>query len=206
MSEESLDQIGLRHKTDKASSHHGYTPIYESYFSSIRKNPISILEIGVQFGNSLKMWSDYFPRATISGVDILSEFTPTNQRISLSVGDQGSIGFWKIYASGKAWDIIVDDGCHVIGPQKSSFTMLWDHVNGGGFYVIEDIYTWWDSHFNADIVPAGQWIWEMIASLNLHGKAYHGKPMKITNMVLNEWEKTIEFIHFHPGLVIFKKK
>ena len=77
-----LDALARLHGTDKSSHHHGYTRLYERHFASRRATVRRLLEIGVggtsswrgydttQGGQSLRMWSDYFPNAEIVGVDI----------------------------------------------------------------------------------------------------------------------------------------
>lgn len=67
---ESLDSIGLRYGTDKASPSNDFLSFYERYFEPLRGRPIKLLEIGVMDGASLRTWRDYFPNGTIIGVDI----------------------------------------------------------------------------------------------------------------------------------------
>ena len=47
--------------------------------------------------------------------------------------------------SGGQYDMVIDDGGHLMKLQKPSFEVLWDHVMPGGVYFIEDL----------DVVPAG---------------------------------------------------
>ena len=56
--------------TDKGTRH-SYIPIYEELFpSENRKDIKNVLEIGIAWGGSIKLWSDYFPNAKICGIDI----------------------------------------------------------------------------------------------------------------------------------------
>ena len=43
----------------------GFFPIYEKYLQKFQNKKINILEIGVESGNSLKIWSDYFTKFKI---------------------------------------------------------------------------------------------------------------------------------------------
>src|SRR5512135_3110876 len=57
-----------RGKTDKADTH-GFTEIYEHMFYPLKSSPIRICEIGIAWGGSLDVWSRYFSRATVFGID-----------------------------------------------------------------------------------------------------------------------------------------
>jgi hypothetical protein len=65
----SLDELAVRHGTDKSSRRHGFAEIYETYVRPLRDEPIAMLEIGVWKGASLRMWADYFPNGRIHGLD-----------------------------------------------------------------------------------------------------------------------------------------
>ena len=47
-----------------------YFEIYERYFNDFRSKEPRFLEIGVQYGGSLKMWHEYFENGSIFGIDI----------------------------------------------------------------------------------------------------------------------------------------
>ena len=57
-------------KTDKAMDWHGFTELYEHIFYPLKNSPIRIFEIGIKKGGSLILWRDYFPNATVFGIDI----------------------------------------------------------------------------------------------------------------------------------------
>src|ERR1035437_6331525 len=63
-----LDRIALQFGTDKFV--HGYTPYYERHLGLLRFEPITLLEIGVWDGASLRTWEAWMPEAQIIGVDI----------------------------------------------------------------------------------------------------------------------------------------
>ena len=56
----SLAELARKHGTDKFE--HGYCPHYEDRFGNLRDQPITLLEIGSWYGQSLRMWREYFPR------------------------------------------------------------------------------------------------------------------------------------------------
>ena len=62
--------------TDKNTTH-SYLTLYQNLLESKRESAQNILEIGIgdfapKNGGSIKMWYDFFPGATIYGLDILS--------------------------------------------------------------------------------------------------------------------------------------
>src|SRR5205085_1265677 len=65
-----LDKIALEAGTDKSSAYHNYTRVYSEYFSKYQNSPIKFLEIGIQYGNSVKLWERYFPNAELHFIDI----------------------------------------------------------------------------------------------------------------------------------------
>jgi demethylmacrocin O-methyltransferase len=101
-----------------------------------------VLEIGVGSGASLFAWRDYFPNASILGVDnhprsmILGE-----ARITTYLGSQDVREELMFFANGVpvTYDLIIDDGCHVLHSQLLSLFFLYPYLNPGGIYVIEDV-------------------------------------------------------------------
>ena len=65
----SLAEIIDNSRTDKNTTH-SYLKTYETLFQNKKNTAKNILEIGVQEGGSIKLWYDYFPNATIYGLDI----------------------------------------------------------------------------------------------------------------------------------------
>ena len=65
--DDELSTLGKRHGTDKVK--HGFTKLYDARFSPLRSSVRHVLEVGVFFGSSLRMWQDFFPQAQIVGLD-----------------------------------------------------------------------------------------------------------------------------------------
>ena len=64
LSEPKLAEIGRIHGTDKVDQNHtfnnlSYLDIYERYFEKFKDRDVSILEIGVRAGESLRTWKSY---------------------------------------------------------------------------------------------------------------------------------------------------
>ena len=143
-----LHELGLKHGTDKAtisaSSELSYLHIYEHLFASLANyNSIKILEIGVRGGNSVNMWLDRFPNATLVGIDICEcDFEVIDPaRFEFHQVDQNDTEALKeIAKKHKHFDLIIDDGSHLIKDYINSFYALFQFVRRSGFYVIEDLY------------------------------------------------------------------
>ena len=140
---QTLDELGLKHGTDKASSHHNYLTFYDSFLHSLRDQPIKLLEIGVYQGASLLTWRDYFPNARIVGVDVLVNCLQfESDRISIELADQSNLEHLaEIVAKHGPFDLIVDDGSHMWEHQITSLRALFPFLRSGGHYVVEDLQT-----------------------------------------------------------------
>ncbi|VAW75808.1 hypothetical protein MNBD_GAMMA15-2494 [hydrothermal vent metagenome] len=157
-----LREIGEKYGTDKVV--HGFCDIYDKYFSAEREKVKNILEIGVFFGSSILMWREYFPNATVWGIDSFEGVQGNKQSfkdadkfynawkehnyssISLRKIDQGSESQLKIFRDEIEreeikFDIIIDDGSHLMRDQQITLGYLQCLVNPKGFYVIEDTHS-----------------------------------------------------------------
>lgn len=144
-----LDRLAQKHGTDKGSANvnglsgKGYAQHYEEVFRYIRDEPITLLEIGVARGASLRMWREYFPHGNIVGIDKRPLCKRKERdRIQVFIGDQKDKLFLKdvIRKIGQP-DIIIDDGGHTTELHIASFSALFPHLKPNGVYAIEDLRT-----------------------------------------------------------------
>lgn len=139
----SLDSLGRQFGTDKASGGHDYLSSYEALLGDLRHDEIKVLEIGVQFGSSLRMWEAYFPNATIVGADIhpgVKVFT--GGRVHTEVVDQGNLqDLVRLGTTHGPFDLVVEDGSHTWGHQIDTFKTLFPYIKPVGFYIVEDLHT-----------------------------------------------------------------
>ena len=148
-----LTCIASRYRTDKGITlypFHGYTRHYHRVFSPLRHRPIAILEIGVARKRdrhdprvscpSLELWAEYFPQATIVGLDIDDFSMVRQQRTTIFRGDQGEErDLRQVTAVFPKLDIIIDDGSHASFHQQQALKTLWPYLTPGGIYAIEDL-------------------------------------------------------------------
>lgn len=125
---------------------HDYLVHYHRLFSSRRASVSRVLEIGLraagQEGSSAGMWGEYFPNASIHGLDIAARNAElASERITITIMDSAAAGAGERFAAmhGGEFDLIIDDGSHWYGDQVASFLNFWPLVAQGGCYVCEDL-------------------------------------------------------------------
>lgn len=210
----SLDEIALKHGTDKSSKLHGYTEKYDIHFSKLRKEKLKILEIGIQNGFSLKMWKEYFENSTIFGIDTADCERFREDRIVPILGSQNDLGFLqKLNSEYGPFDIIIDDGSHFNDDMKASFNFLFPLLKEGGIYVVEDLHCCYWPNFtnNTSFMDRMK---ELMDSVNSNGKCGLANIKKLeedgfykskTLGELNYWDQSVEFINLYRSIVFIKK-
>lgn len=145
-----LDEIAAERRwTDKGLRWHGYTPMYEWLTADLRDEPIVLLEIGVFSGDSLRMWAEWFrhPDTRIVGVDVdevgvrrRGGLQYDDRRIEVYIADQSDAhAMWSIVATVGRPHVVIDDGGHRSREQLATLSLLWDVLQPGGIYAIEDL-------------------------------------------------------------------
>ena len=118
-----------------------YFLYYEDAFRRLRHASMNILEIGVHKGDSLRLWNAYFPASRVYGIDLYL----FKEAVGLNVfrGDQKNVKFLAdVVRQAGPFDIIIDDGSHIMADQIASLKYLFPHgLASGGTYVIEDLGT-----------------------------------------------------------------
>lgn len=173
-------------------------PIYDSYFEKIQDQPINLLEIGVDRGGSLFTWQKYFPHSQITGIDInpdCKKFEEDN--IKVFIGDQADTAFLNsVNEKTGPYDIIVDDGGHMMNQQITSFKTLFPLLKDGGYYVIED----WHTSFMPEYFDGGEKTLDFLKNLIDRLNFWAIKGSKPGYFSLN-----VSYIGFHNAIVFIKK-
>ena len=204
----SLNDIGLMTGTDKSSRHHGYLNFYDRFFSNTRRKNVNFLEIGVDKGASIDMWIKYFGNIKFVGIALNKE-TKNLERahVSIKIGDQNDSEFLQNVGNECGpFDIIIDDGSHIWEHQIASLHSLYQFVKPGGFYIIEDLQTsfaYHDSyeHFKGKSQESAV---EYLSRLSQLVIARHAPPGE--DVFFREYANTIEFIAFHYGAALIRRK
>lgn len=138
-----LNELATKYKADKWGKHH-YTPVYYEMFKDRRETVKKVVEIGTGEGASIMMWAEFFPNATIYGVDIdIARVTtpPVREGIVLLQADQASELdlTTMLEETGTDIDLFVDDGSHLPIDQTFTFREVMPKLDKNATYVIEDV-------------------------------------------------------------------
>lgn len=127
--------------TDKNTYHSYIEFFYEKCFEKYKEKNISLLEIGIQGGSSLKLWKEYFVNSKrIVGIDIsedsLAERNKNIEGVEYFFGDAYSEEIANQFSN---FDIIIDDGPHTLESQIQFILKYFPKLNSGGMLIIEDV-------------------------------------------------------------------
>lgn len=122
-----------------------YLDIYQQLFLPYTSKPVTLLEIGIQNGGSLEIWSRHFPHGTrFVGCDInpnCANLVYDDARISLIVADANSdVAEHAIAELSQEYDIVIDDGSHTSRDIVHSFMRYFKRVKEGGIFLAEDLH------------------------------------------------------------------
>ena len=145
MSKLKLEDLYLDNKGKVSDKWGNYLPVYDRIFADYRDKTINLLEIGIQNGGSLEIWSKFFPLSKIMvGCDInpdCGELKYDDSRIVVVVGDANSDEVkTDILRNSNTFDIIVDDGSHRSADIVKSFANYFPQLANEGLYVAEDLH------------------------------------------------------------------
>lgn len=203
-----LDEIFIKHQTDKSSFSHNYSPYYEMFFAPYRNEPITLLEIGVYAGASMNAWKEYFPKANIYGADISYHPELNQERVFMIEADQNNLEDMKRLGALNA-DIVIDDASHESRHQISSFETIFPMLKSGSIYVIEDLLCSYDARWNqgANVLDR---IKQMVSEVHMNGavdtnRLCSNKHEAVKLYDADVFSKTIEWVFVGMGIVFIKK-
>ena len=211
---ESLDEMGLRHQTDKASTHHCFLDTYESYLGHLRDKEFKLWEIGVASGASIRLWREYFPKAQVIGIDN----NPDCAGEGIFIGDQTDTAFLdSIISKTGPPDVVIEDGWHYGPGTIATFKHLFPKIAPKGHYYIEDCHCFYDQTYG-EAPPYGQGmseVYKFFSGLDTHvdvnGRYMTGnREMAINANVesppVPQYSHILDSIHIHTSLRLFKRR
>jgi hypothetical protein len=155
-----LDELGIKYNCDKSSRNrsvgnapessvgHDYLRKYEFYLDRFReRKDLNFLELGIgpdwNMGASAKVWLEYFKREDFKL--FIADINPNakkfqGKRVVINIGNLGDSDFLLDLSKNK-YGVILDDASHLWNHQIEGFLALFDSLNDGGVYIIEDIQT-----------------------------------------------------------------
>lgn len=137
-----------------------YGHFYDDLIGLRKNHTINLLEIGIGTlnptdsnmifwkemyesyypGASLRSYRDFFVNGKIYGIDIQPDCMIENEeRIKTFLFDSTNIDLCDKNLSDLSFDIINDDGSHYAVNQIKTFENLYDRLNIGGVYIMEDL-------------------------------------------------------------------
>ncbi len=186
--------------------------LYGNYLEPRRQEALTLLEIGIKRGNSLTMFEEYFPNATIVGLDVLDCTRVATKRIKVYVGSQDSESVLsRICKDHPRIDIVVDDGSHRARHQIASFKCLFPRLPSRAIYFIEDLHFFTHKHAPESwVVKDGhvtkhlfvQYMKKLSDFVTLGPK--HNKMLDATDEDRAIGE-TIKAVHFHGKMIVVEK-
>jgi hypothetical protein len=161
-----LRRMGGYHGTKKLPH---YFDVYTDYLHGWRHRSFSMLELGVYRGESLRMWRNYFPRATIYGLDIDPDSARRADGFKVFTGSQTDPEFLGhvLDEIGPDLRVVIDDASHVTAFTMASFEAIFPRLASGSIYFIEDLgltyddqgwneHEWHNRELNPEIPDVGR--------------------------------------------------
>ena len=143
-----LEQLADHTRTDK-NTVHSYLPLYQNLLISRKESAKNVLEIGIWNGGSIKLWNDFFPNATVYGLDILSpnkvwDGIKNNDKIKLytSTDAYNTYFFNNEFLNKIKFDFMLDDGPHTLESMKQFIKLYSQVMTDDGILIIEDVQDW----------------------------------------------------------------
>lgn len=141
----SLQAFYAQHQGKVSDKWSSYLTLYDQLLNPVRNSVESLLEIGVQNGGSLALWSQYFPNAQhIVGCDIdarCADLRYDDARIHVIVADATLATTRDNVAQISAsFDVVIEDGSHIPREVIGAFLRYWPMVKPGGIFIAEDLH------------------------------------------------------------------
>ncbi|MDR3048962.1 MAG: class I SAM-dependent methyltransferase [Elusimicrobiota bacterium] len=210
-----LHKIIKEHQGNITDKWEQYLQIYEKIFAPfiIRAKPINILEIGILNGGFLQVLEKFFPKGSkIIGLDIEKKCADLKlggggSSIEIIIGDAAQEDFLDKSFKDSKFDIIIDDASHVNRNTIITFEAMFDKLNYGGIYIIEDCHTSYWNNAAGGFQRKGSVI-EYFKTLidALHFYYIHPEiTAKIKNAYLKKFNSSIAAIYFYDSVIAVEK-
>lgn len=157
MADLSLQRLYELHRGKASDKWSIYLREYDRLLGPFRGYPLRMLEIGIQNGGSLEIWSRYFSLAQkIVGCDInpdCAKLHYDDQRIFVVVGDANTESVeHEILKKSTQFDVVIDDGSHTSSDIVRSFARYFPHLSDGGVFIVEDTHCGYWAQFQGGLL------------------------------------------------------
>ena len=141
-----MEKIVDNSKTDKNTTH-SYLPLYQKLLIKKKETARNVLEVGIDRGGSIKLWSDFFINANVYGLDIMNisnvwNDIKNNKKIILytSIDAYDNNFFISNFLNKNIkFDFMLDDGPHTLESMKQFIKLYSQIMTDDGILIIEDV-------------------------------------------------------------------
>ncbi len=176
-----------------------------------------MLEIGVARGGSLQIWRQYFhPETVVVGIDIdpaCKQFDDPARNIHVRIGAQQDIPFLQTVVNEfGSFDIILDDGSHLVSHMVDTFRYLFPNgLADGGVYLVEDIHANYWLNFRDTPITFADFVKHLIDAMHAHylqaGRRMElafrtGDPQRIAQFRVPLATTLLSKIEFYDSVVV----
>jgi hypothetical protein len=209
-----LFEIFQRNTRKDIHKWHHYFDVYERFLSPLRGKPVTLLEIGMWRGGSLRMWQEYLGgTARIYGMDVdpgCTAYAPDG--VSVFIGDQRDRDFLrKVKESIGEIDVVIDDGGHTMAQQINTFEELYPVTRQ--LFLVEDTHTsYWPRYMDMGAATFIDFAKTKVDALH----EWHRDPESFQRHCIAPAERTsaeavsdfcatTRGVHFYDSMVVFEK-
>lgn len=135
----------------------GYTAVYTMFMESLRHKHVDMCELGLQTGDSIYLFKEYFKDMDYYGYD--NNQDSVNRCTALNIPNtylvKGNVSNEELDNAFKTWnkqfDIILDDSSHEIEHQLNIIKTGAKYLKSGGILIIEDLERNWPENIYESI-------------------------------------------------------
>lgn len=177
----------------------------EAYDREIDFTPKAILEIGVQSGDSLRMWMERYPEAKVVGIDV-DETCGKPDGATVVIGDGHDPSFIaSVWGEHGPFDLVIDDGSHQVADQIRTFEAVLPRIAHGCLYVCEDLHTsYWPQFVHGDEPTFIGRVHRAIEELHAYARNSERHHLKPTGNFPVEPLPQFRSLAVYPGVVFFR--
>ncbi len=206
-----LTDVFMAHDGRVSDKWEQYLAIYDRELAQFRSAsaPVRLLEIGVQNGGSLEVWSKFLPPgSSVVGMDIdprCGELTFTGD-ITVLVGDAADPATLDRLLGERVFDLIVDDGSHVSRDIIATFQALFPRLVPGGLFLIEDLHASYWASFGGGFRTqdaAIEWLKGLVDAL--HADYFEESVPAAARTALAALNREIARVAFYDSVAVIEK-
>jgi hypothetical protein len=192
-------------KSSKEFLGHDFGKFYEKYLHIFKDKKINLLEIGTWKGASVASFYFYFKNANLFCIDRNYKFIFKSKRVNYfncntqSQEDLMSFKKFLVDKNCSSFDIIIDDGSHLLSDIINNFIFFFELLNKGGIYIVED-YKHPEYYNELDDVEKNEPYFDEILSFLKDKINFESKLISKTKQEF--FFKNIKKINVHKGIMI----